>query len=261
MPDGPARRPAPRRGNQNPYCHDEHKGRNGYRRITAVLCSLTAEQVNHKCVQRLMQKMGLRALIQKRRRSRHVPGVSDARPEPCVPSLSRQLLALQRMPKAQDGIRAEHPWRRRRRYPETSSGIGGAPAHVWRRGHGVRRRTRIRRSIRCLAIGFLQRQPATVPQRVGLEARRPCCDCGHLRHTSEATSLPILQIISSEKSGSALNGPSPSLPAAVPCPPTPPRSNQSSARAAPGRGQSPQGALASETPLAAASSGRPAPTA
>lgn len=43
--------------------YDEHKGRYGYRRITAALCRSLAEPVNHKCVQRLMQKMGLRALI------------------------------------------------------------------------------------------------------------------------------------------------------------------------------------------------------
>ena len=57
--------------------YDEHKGRYGYRRITAVLCNSMAEPVNHKCVQRLMQKMGLRALIRVKKRSRHVPGVSD----------------------------------------------------------------------------------------------------------------------------------------------------------------------------------------
>ncbi|QWT47046.1 IS3 family transposase [Azospira inquinata] len=57
--------------------YDEHKGRYGYRRITAVLRSSTEEPVNHKCVQRLMKKMGLRALIRARRRSRHIPGMSD----------------------------------------------------------------------------------------------------------------------------------------------------------------------------------------
>ena len=57
--------------------YDEHKGRYGYRRITAALCSSMAKPVNHKCVQRLMQKMGLRALIRTRKRSRHVPGMSD----------------------------------------------------------------------------------------------------------------------------------------------------------------------------------------
>jgi putative transposase len=58
--------------------YDEHKGRYGYRRITAVLCHSMAEPVNHKCVQRLMQKMGLRALIRAKKRFRHVPGMSDA---------------------------------------------------------------------------------------------------------------------------------------------------------------------------------------
>ena len=41
--------------------YDKHKGRYGYRRITATLSNSMAVRVNHKCVQRLMQKMGLRA--------------------------------------------------------------------------------------------------------------------------------------------------------------------------------------------------------
>lgn len=57
--------------------YDEHKGRYGYRRITAALCSSLGESVNHKCVQRLMQKMGLRALIRAKRSNRYVPAVSD----------------------------------------------------------------------------------------------------------------------------------------------------------------------------------------
>jgi transposase InsO family protein len=57
--------------------YDAHKGRYGYRRITAMLCGSMAEAVNHKCVQRLMQKMGLRALIRAKKRSRYVPAVSD----------------------------------------------------------------------------------------------------------------------------------------------------------------------------------------
>ena len=57
--------------------YEEHKGRYGYRRITAALCNLMAEPVNHKCVQRLMQKMGLRAVIRAKKRSRHVSGMSD----------------------------------------------------------------------------------------------------------------------------------------------------------------------------------------
>ncbi len=43
-----------------------------------MLCNSMAEPVNHKCVQRLMQKMGLRALIRTKKRSRHAPGMSDA---------------------------------------------------------------------------------------------------------------------------------------------------------------------------------------
>jgi putative transposase len=57
--------------------YDEHKGRYGYRRITAALCSSMAEPVNHKCVQRLMQKMGLRSLIRAKKRSRNILGMSD----------------------------------------------------------------------------------------------------------------------------------------------------------------------------------------
>ena len=57
--------------------YNEHKSRYGYRRITATLCNSMAKPVNHKCVQRLMQKMGLRALIRAKKRSRHVPGMSD----------------------------------------------------------------------------------------------------------------------------------------------------------------------------------------
>jgi transposase InsO family protein len=58
--------------------YEEHKGRYGYRRITAALCNSMAEPINHKCVQRLMQKMGLRAVIRVKKRSRHVSGMSDA---------------------------------------------------------------------------------------------------------------------------------------------------------------------------------------
>ncbi len=48
--------------------YEEHKGRYGYRRITAALCNSMAEPVNHTCVQRLMQKMGLRAVIRAKKR-------------------------------------------------------------------------------------------------------------------------------------------------------------------------------------------------
>jgi len=58
--------------------YDEHKGRYGYRRITAALRRTSADPVNHKCVQRSMKKMGLRALARVKKRSWHVPGVSDA---------------------------------------------------------------------------------------------------------------------------------------------------------------------------------------
>ena len=57
--------------------YNKYKGRYGYRRITATLSKSMAEPVNHKCVQRLMQQMGLRALIRAKKRSRGVPGVSD----------------------------------------------------------------------------------------------------------------------------------------------------------------------------------------
>jgi len=57
--------------------YDEHKGRYGYRRITAALCLSMAEPVNHKCVQRLMQKMGLCALIRGKKSFRHAPNMSD----------------------------------------------------------------------------------------------------------------------------------------------------------------------------------------
>ena len=58
--------------------YEEHKGRYGYRRITAALCNSMAEPVNHKCVQRLMQKMRLRAVIRAKKRSRHLCGIGDA---------------------------------------------------------------------------------------------------------------------------------------------------------------------------------------
>jgi len=56
----------------------KHKGRYGYRRIAAALRRSMAEPVNYKCVQRLMQKMGLRALIRAKKRSRQVTGMSNA---------------------------------------------------------------------------------------------------------------------------------------------------------------------------------------
>ncbi|BEU98829.1 hypothetical protein ACDW_45350 (plasmid) [Acidovorax sp. DW039] len=70
---------------------DEHEGRNGYRRITAALCNAVAELINPKCVQRLMRKRGLRAMIRANMRSRRALGVSDAH----VPSvLQRDFCAI-----------------------------------------------------------------------------------------------------------------------------------------------------------------------
>ena len=63
--------------------YEDQKGRYGYRRITEALCKSMTEPVNHKCVQWLIQKMGLRAVIRAKRRSRHAPGISDA-PVPIV---------------------------------------------------------------------------------------------------------------------------------------------------------------------------------
>jgi putative transposase len=56
--------------------YDEHKGRHGYRRITATLCHSMNELVNHKGVRRLMQKMRLRALIRAKKWSRYVTGLT-----------------------------------------------------------------------------------------------------------------------------------------------------------------------------------------
>ena len=44
------------------HIYDRHKGRYGYRRVTAALRQ-QGEHVNHKTVQRLMQAMGLKSLI------------------------------------------------------------------------------------------------------------------------------------------------------------------------------------------------------
>ena len=57
--------------------YEEHKGRYVYKRTTATLCKSMAEPVNHKCVQRLMQKMGLRALIRANKSVLCVSSVSD----------------------------------------------------------------------------------------------------------------------------------------------------------------------------------------
>ncbi len=46
--------------------YDHHKGRYGYRRITALLRQ-AGETINHKTVQRLMQQMGLKSLVRPKR--------------------------------------------------------------------------------------------------------------------------------------------------------------------------------------------------
>ncbi|MEQ6890588.1 IS3 family transposase [Halomonas sp. CS7] len=46
--------------------YDRHRGRYGYRRITAVLRQ-AGETINHKTVQRLMQQLGLKSLIRPKR--------------------------------------------------------------------------------------------------------------------------------------------------------------------------------------------------
>lgn len=54
--------------------YDQHKGRYGYRRITATL-RLAGEMINHKTVQRLMAKLGLKSLVRpKKYRSYRGPG-------------------------------------------------------------------------------------------------------------------------------------------------------------------------------------------
>lgn len=58
--------------------YEQHKGRYGYRRMTAALRNSMAQPIHHKYVQRLMQKMGLHTLIRAEKRSRHAPGTSDA---------------------------------------------------------------------------------------------------------------------------------------------------------------------------------------
>jgi putative transposase len=54
-----------------------HKGRYGYRRITAAICRL-GQRVNHKTVQRLMATMGLKSLVRpkKYRSYKGLPGAS-----------------------------------------------------------------------------------------------------------------------------------------------------------------------------------------
>jgi putative transposase len=46
--------------------YERHKGRYGYRRITAALCQ-DGDQVNHKTVQRLMRMLGLKSLVRSKK--------------------------------------------------------------------------------------------------------------------------------------------------------------------------------------------------
>ena len=46
--------------------YERHRGRYGYRRITAELCQ-TGQAVNHKTVQRLMKGLGLKSLVRPKR--------------------------------------------------------------------------------------------------------------------------------------------------------------------------------------------------
>jgi len=48
------------------HIYDHHRGRYGYRRITAVL-KQAGETVNHKTVQRLMNRLGLMSLVRRKR--------------------------------------------------------------------------------------------------------------------------------------------------------------------------------------------------
>ena len=59
--------------------YNEHKGRYGYRRITATLRNSTTQPANPKRVLRLMQQMGLRSLIRVKRRYRHRHALNDVR--------------------------------------------------------------------------------------------------------------------------------------------------------------------------------------
>lgn len=56
--------------------YDEHIGRYGYRRISFELYCSLGTSVNHHRVQRLTQKMALRALIRLKKRSRNIPGLA-----------------------------------------------------------------------------------------------------------------------------------------------------------------------------------------
>ncbi len=56
-----------------------HKGRYGYRRITATLHQL-GKTINHKCVQRLMAKLGLKSLVRPKKYRSYKGEVGHAAP-------------------------------------------------------------------------------------------------------------------------------------------------------------------------------------
>lgn len=58
---------------------DRHKGRYGYRRVTAALRQ-TGDIINHKTIQRLMQEMGLKSLVRPKKYRAYKGGVGHAAP-------------------------------------------------------------------------------------------------------------------------------------------------------------------------------------
>ena len=69
---------------------DRHKGRYGYRRITATLVQM-GKRVNHKTVQRLMSQLGLKSLVRLKKYRSYKGGVGTAAPN----ILARQFDAQQ----------------------------------------------------------------------------------------------------------------------------------------------------------------------
>lgn len=59
--------------------YDRHKGRYGYRRITAALRQ-AGEVINHKVVQRLMRQLGLKSLVRPKRYRAYRGGVGQVAP-------------------------------------------------------------------------------------------------------------------------------------------------------------------------------------
>jgi putative transposase len=59
--------------------YDEHKGRYGYRRITAQVRKI-GHVINHKCVQRLMGEMGLKSLVRPKKYRSYNGTVGEAAP-------------------------------------------------------------------------------------------------------------------------------------------------------------------------------------